>query len=189
MTERPRILVFETTQESPGELFAQCQSDYEIVRVNSITEGLDLLQTEPFHGVIAHPLDLAVWERANSLIHSNYILQLLADGIALVDHDLRIRWANASFEKICGGEVVGRGFYEAIQSPEILGPDYCPFHTGLVGRTVVTLLHRRQSQYLQLIVIPVPDQHGQIRHLLSQVRDITADVQRQQKLDALNQAG
>src|SRR5262249_34440810 len=158
------------------------------VRVQNLVDGLAMLKNEEFAGVYADPQDPDIWERASSLFHSHYILQVLGDGVALVSPDLRITWANATFSKWCGGEVEGRTFYEALGSPEILGPDYCPFHTALTGKAVTTQLHRSDNHYLELHVTPVPDPGGKVRQLISLVRDVTADVQRQHKLDALHQA-
>ena len=50
--------------------------------------------------------------------------------------------------------VRGRGFYDALGTPEILGPDYSPFHTALAGRIATTRLHCRDDRYLELHVTP-----------------------------------
>src|SRR5439155_12225961 len=150
---------------------------------------LTLLRAEHSDGVYASPLDPAVWERAGYLLQSDYILDVLSDGVALVNADLRITWANTTFEKWCGGPARGRSFYEALGSPEILGPDYCPFHTALSGKPVHTRLHCRDNRYVELQVTPVCDTAGKVSQLLSVARDVTALVQQQQKLDALHQAG
>lgn len=165
------------------------KQDCEIIQVSNVADGLALLRTEHFDAVYACPRNEHFWERANALFHSYYILQVLEDGIAIVDHDLKVIWSNGAFEKWCGGSTVGRSFYEALGSPEILGPDYCPFHTALAGRSVITRLHGKNNCYLELHVTPVKDCSGKVRQLISLLRDVTADVQRQQKLDALHQAG
>jgi CheY-like chemotaxis protein/putative methionine-R-sulfoxide reductase with GAF domain len=109
--------------------------------------------------------------------------------VALVDPQLRVSWANATFEKWCGGAAAGRPFYEALGSPETLGPDYSPFYTALGGQTVSTCLHCRDNRYLELHVSPIKEANGQVRQLLGLCRDITAEAQQRQKLDALHQAG
>jgi CheY-like chemotaxis protein len=160
-----------------------------VVRAASVGEGLALLRTEQFDGVYANPQDPAIWERAGSLLQADYILNVLGDGVALVNPDLRITWANTAFEKWCGGAVKGQTFYEALGSPNILGPDYCPFHTALAGKPVTTRLHCRDNQYLELSITPVCDTAGKVSQLISLTRDVTALVQQQQKLDALHQTG
>jgi CheY-like chemotaxis protein/GAF domain-containing protein len=107
----------------------------------------------------------------------------------VVDQNLRIVWANAAFEKWCVGPAKGMGFYESLGSPEILGPEYCPFHSALAGKSIITRLHCRDNRHVELHVTPVPDPSGKVTQLISLVRDVTPEVQQQQKLDAIHQAG
>jgi CheY-like chemotaxis protein len=182
-------LVFDGPSLQPGSPVERCEPACEIVRVANVAEGLARLRTEQFDGVYANPQNPALWERAGSLLQADYILDVLGDGIALVHPDLRITWANTAFEKWCGGPVKGRTFYEALGSPNILGPDYCPFHTALAGKPVTTRLHCRDNLYVELSVTPVCDTTGKVSQLISLARDVTALVQQQQKLDALHKAG
>jgi CheY-like chemotaxis protein len=158
--------------------------------VDNVPQGLALLRSEHFDAVYASTQDPQVWERAGSLLQSDYILEVLAEAVAVVNPDLRVTWANRTFEKWCGEQDVrGQMFYEALGSPEILGPDYCPFHTALSGKPVTTRLHRRDNHYLDLHVTPVCDTAGKVSQLISLGRDVTAEVNQRQKLDALHQAG
>ncbi|MCI0465130.1 MAG: response regulator [Gemmataceae bacterium] len=189
MADRPRILVFDAPGPGAADPLERWQPDCDIVRAENVAQGLALLRTEHFDGVYANPDDPAIWERAGSLLQADYILDVLSDGVALVNSDLRVTWANTTFEKWSGGPARGRSFYEALGSPEILGPDYCPFHTALAGKPVTTRLHRRDNRYLELQVTPICDTTGKVSQLLSVARDVTPLVQQQQKLDALHQAG
>ncbi len=189
MAERPRILVFEGASPPAINPLAGCQPDCDLVRVDDLSRGLQLLRNDRFDGVYASTHDPALWQRAANLIEAEHVLEALTDGVALVNADLRIIWANATFEKWCGAPAGGRSFYEALGSPEILGPDYCPFHTALAGKAVTTRLHCRDNRYVELHVTPVCNLEGKITQLISLGRDVTAEVQHQQKLDALHQAG
>ncbi len=187
--DRPRVLVLETPNEPPGSLPRHCPPDCDIVRVDSLARSLELLQKEHFDGFYAATGDAEVWQRAASLIQGERILRTLPDEVAVVDPDLRILWANAAFDAFFGGPVAGRGFYDALGSPEILGPDYSPFHTALAGKKTTTRLHCRDNRYRELHVTPIPEPDRRIRQLITLTRDITAEVQQQQKLQALHQAG
>jgi CheY-like chemotaxis protein len=145
--------------------------------------------SEHFDGAFANPQDSAVQQQANCLLQADAILDVLEDGVAVVNPDLRVSWANSTFERWCGGELEHRPFYEALGSPEILGPDYSPFHTALAGKPVTTRLHCQNNQYLELHITPVGDASGHVTQFITLARDITALVQQQQKLDALHQAG
>lgn len=189
MPERPRILVLEGSNHAAGDLLQSTQPEWELVRVENPSQGLALLGTERFDGIYADTHDPAVMARGEHLLQAERILEALADGVAVVNPDLRITWANSTFEKWYGGPMLGRGFYEVLGSPEILGPDYCPFHSALAGKGIVTRLHCRDNRYLELHVTPVYSSDGKITQLISLARDVTAEVQQQQKLDALHQAG
>ncbi len=189
MSERSRILVLEGSDPAFGDLLQRCRPDCDLVRAASVAEGLALLHQDEFVGVYAATADPALREQARNLLQAGAILQALADGVAVVTPDLRITWANAAFQAWCDGPALGRGFYDALGSPEILGPDYCPFHTALAGTTVTTRLHCRDNRSIELQVTPVSDHAGKITHLISLSRNVTAQVQQQQKLDALHHAG
>jgi len=187
--ERPRILVLEGSNHAVGDLLQGSQPGWELVRVADPGQGLALLRSEHFDGIYADTHDPLVWAQAENLLQAERILEALADGVAVVNADLRITWANRTFEKWCDGPLLGRSFYEALGSPEILGPDYCPFHSALSGKTISTRLHCHDNRYLDLHVTPVYNAENKVSQLISLARDVTSEVQQQQKLDALHQAG
>jgi CheY-like chemotaxis protein len=190
VSERPRILVLEGPDHQAGDFVQRCQPECELVRVDNAARGLALLQTEHFDGIYADTTDAAALARGEHLLQAGRILESISDGVAVVSPDLRVTWANATFERWAGSPVVGRSFYDVLGSPEILGPDYCPFHTALTGKTITTRLHARDNRYLELHITPVPAAEGnRVTHMIGLCRDITAQTQQQQKLDALHQAG
>jgi len=160
-----------------------------VVRVDNLARGLELLRGERFEGFYADTKDSGVWEWTGNLIQGERIFKALPDGVAVVNADLRILWANAAFEAWCGGPVSGKGYFDALESPEILGPDYSPFHTALAGRNTVTRLHCRDNRYLELHITPVHEMDGKVNQLISLGQDVTAEVNQQQKLTAIHQAG
>jgi CheY-like chemotaxis protein/PAS domain-containing protein len=189
VAERPRILVFEGAEPIPNHYLDGSGEPWEIVRVRSIEEGVARLQSERFDGIYATTKDPRVWQRTWSLLQTDAILEVLDQGIAALHPDLRILWANSTFEQWCGGAVKGRIFYEALGSPAILGPDYAPLHTALQGKAATTRLHRRDNQYVELHVVPVKNRQHKVTELIAICRDVSAEAGKQQKLDALHQAG
>jgi CheY-like chemotaxis protein len=182
----------------PGETASVRPPDGQVecdwIRVNSLARAVDLLRSEHFDAVYADTSDPEQTQWAANLLQAERILGTLPDGLAVVDAELHILWANAAFEGWCGGSCTGRGFYDALGSPETLGPDYNPFHTALAGKRAVTRLHNRDHRYLELHVTPIQEtnhQSGQARvsQLIALGRDVTPEVNQQQKLDALHQAG
>ena len=81
-------------------------------------------------------------------------------------------------------------FYTVLGSPEILGPDFCPFHTALAtGQGTSSTLRSQENRYFHVHAAPVREVDGPPRHLIVTVRDVTHEVQQQQKLAAIHQAG
>ena len=188
LADRSRILVVDSPGGQADSAWEGCFPECDLVRVAGLANILPLLQSGSFAGIFFNTRSTEIGQRAASLLQADSILAVLKEGVAVVTPDLRILWANETFQKWCGEPVKGRGFYEALGSPDILGPDYCPFHTALAGQTVLTRLHR-DNLYFELNVTPILDPAGKVSQLISLCRDITAEVQQQQKLDALHQAG
>jgi CheY-like chemotaxis protein/GAF domain-containing protein/PAS domain-containing protein len=189
VSARRRILVLEGPAHAAAPVLRDCAEDVELVHVDNLVRGLELLRAEHFAGVYADTTDPTIWEWAGNLVQGERIFKALPDGVAVVNAELRIVWANAAFERWCRGPVAGKGFYDALDSPEILGPDYSPFHTALAGKSTITRLHCRDNRYLELHITPVVEADGKVSQLISLGRDVTAEVNQQQKLNAIHQAG
>ena len=75
-------------------------------------------------------------------------------------------------------------------SPEILGPDFCPFHTALAtGQATSSTLRSGENHYYHVHAAPVREVGAPPRHLIVTVRDVTNEVHQQQKMAAIHQAG
>ncbi len=154
----------------------------------SLREGLALLHSQTFDGVFAGAREPNLWQRASSLLQTEYILEVLGEGVAVVNPDQCILWANATFEKWCGGPCQGLPFFVALGNPKNLGPESSPFDAA-AGKVVTTRLQHSDHQFLDLSVSPVHDQAGHLLQWIALCHDVTPEAQKQQKLDALHQAG
>lgn len=187
MTKRPRVLVLDGL-DLPSEEPA-CLAGCDVVHADDAAHGLALLQGGTFSGVYADTSDPARQSRAAHWLQAESILTALPDAVAVVSPDLRLTWANAAFDHWCGGPSTGREFYEALGAPAVLGPDAAPFHTALAGKPAATRIQGRDNRYLELHITPIADAAGKVTQLVTVGRDVTGEVQQQQKLDALHQAG
>jgi CheY-like chemotaxis protein/GAF domain-containing protein len=182
----------------------------EVVRAGAWAAGLEALRKGAFDALVADLGDPAFADTLRALHQADHILAHVADGVALVDFDLRIRWANPTFQRWCGGNPVARGFYDALGSPDVAGPDFCPFQSALTSRTVTPdggpacvscRLHCRDNRHIDLHITPLFDGDAgeRVPHaqqttdsaplFIALGHDATAVVQKQQKLDALHRAG
>jgi len=170
------------------------------VPVETIADALEVLGKERFDAVLSSPSNPTLLESARRLLTAQQILATVPEGVALVDFDLKIRWANPAFQSWCGGDTTGRGFYEALGSPDVLGPEYCPFHTALAVRDsqhdcsaaappVTTCLVCRGNRFIDLHVTTLERPPSSGPMLLVLARDVTHTVVQRQKLDALHEAG
>ena len=127
--------------------------------------------------------------RSSLVGHEREILRDLPDGVALLDAENTICWANPKLASWCGRDALeGVNFYAAIGGPEILGPDFCPFHTALsTGRTSSSILRVGENRYFHAHATPVQIEGRSL--VLVTVRDATHDILEQQKRAAIHQAG
>lgn len=193
VSDGPRVLHLAPVTHPgwPGELAAG-----DVCRAGSWNTALDAIAREHFDALIADLNDPAIVDTLRALQQAGHILAHVADGIAVVDFDLRVRWANPAFARWCGDSPIGRGFYEALGSPGVDGEEFCPFHSSLTrvaGAGCVTArLQTRDNRHLDVLVSPLEETDSgiDVRPLfVALCHDSTALVQKQQKLDALHRAG
>ena len=196
MTGKPRILVIGGRQASDPLLGTAPQS-CDVVVIADPIRALDLLARDEFDGVYVGFDHLGEAVQIGKLLQNEQILHGMPDGVVLLDENNTILWCNARFEECLGGKLaVGANFYSAMGSPEILGPDFCPFHTAHAsGTSSSTTLRTRENRYCRLHAAPVqtPGQSGgsrqDHRHLIVTVHDVTSEVQQQKKMAAIHHAG
>jgi CheY-like chemotaxis protein len=191
-------LVIGTTGVASADWVQRFGRDADLVTADSLSSALELLQHDcHFDAILANPADTSLLETLRTLLQANQILAAIPDGVTVVDFDLKIRWANPTFLAWCSGSAVGRGFYEALGSPQVSGPDFCPFHTALTAaiepdappQAATIRLQCRDNHFYDLHVTPVFQSDNRDRLLIVVGRDVTALVHQQQKLDALHKAG
>jgi CheY-like chemotaxis protein len=189
VSEPPRVLLLGAAPPVPASPDA--------VRAATWNEGLDELARQPFDLLVADLRDPALVDTLRTLHQAGHILAHAPDGIALVDFDLRIHWANPRFRQFCAGDPVGRGFYEALGSPGASEPEFCPFHSALARRhgedgtaePVSARLECGGGRYLDLHVTALPGRDPSGPLFVALTHDTTALVRQQKKLDALYRAG
>src|SRR6516162_738419 len=105
-----------------------------------MTRALVLLREQHFAGVYVDTAQLSAVRWAGVLIQADEILDAIADGVAVVDPDLTIIWANPEFQSFAepGVQATGSKFYRALGNPEVIGPDPCPFTTSFSSRAPAT---------------------------------------------------
>lgn len=177
-----------------AETVAEFRERYEVVVPDDLRNGLRLLQDGGVDGLFL------AGEAATpgSLLDAGGILEDLPDGIVLLDAELSVLWANRRLKQMAGREeesLVGESFFDAFGTPEILGPDFCPFHTALAtGEPSKSTLRIGEKLFYEVHARPIAadDRMGepdQADYLAVITRDISEEVLQRQKLNAIYQAG
>jgi CheY-like chemotaxis protein len=191
LVDKPRLLVVGDDADTTSDLLADLGQRYELVRAASPMRALAKLRGNSFFGVFVSAPHVAGAAQLARLLQNDQLLERLPDGVALLDADNTVLWANDQFRRWCGQEaVVGLNFYAALGSPEILGPDFCPFHSAHLADTPSrSTLRTEEGRYYQVHAAAVLGSEPLSGQLLVSVRDVTADMQQQQKLAAIHRAG
>jgi two-component system, sensor histidine kinase SagS len=191
LSAKPKILFVSDGQAPPEPLIEFLRERYEVVEVQSSIRALSRLARDAFAGVYVASQYLTDAVQIGKLLQHERILQGMPDGIVLLDSDNTIIWGNGRLKEWTGHDkVVGANFYAVLGSPEILGPDFCPFHTALAtGRPSSSTLRSGENHYFQVHAAPVFEAGQPPQHLIVTVRDVTSEMLQQQKLAAIHQAG
>ncbi|HUY87755.1 MAG TPA: response regulator [Pirellulales bacterium] len=193
MSAKPKLLMVRGSREKRLPDLAPLSGVFEIVEVRSPIRALVRLGREgdEFAGVYVDAEHLREALKVGKLLQNERILQGMPDGVVLLDSDNSILWGNGRLREWARREnVVGANFYAALGSPEILGPDFCPFHTALAtGVGSSSTLRSSDNRYYRVHAAPLFEDEGPPKNLVVTIRDVTAEVLQQQKLAAIHQAG
>lgn len=184
MSDKPKVLCVRDDGQNLGP-----GSDFQLTEVHDLVQALTLLGRQPFDGVFVDSSHLREVVDLGRLLQNDRILDGMPDGVVLLDIENVVLWANKQFRQWTRDEVVNENFYTVLGGPEILGPDFCPFHTALAtGHPSSSNLRIDENRYLQVHAAPVRETGGMSR-LIVTVRDITLEMLQQQKLEAIHKAG
>ncbi len=191
MAAKPKLLFVGDSQPEQRQVLEQLRESFEVVQVPSPLRALSRLTREPFAGLYVASEHLGGAFQIGRLLQSERILEGMPDGIVVLDSENTIVWGNGRLREWTKKEsVVGANFYTALGSPEILGPDFCPFHTALAtGRPSNSTLRSADNRYFHVHAAPVFEGGTTAHHLIVTVRDVTTEMLQQQKLAAIHQAG
>lgn len=191
LTAKPKILLLGDAQPSADPVLSQLDDKVEVVAVQNPIRAFARLAREQFDAVYVASPHLGQALELGKLLQNERILEQMPDGVVLLDSDNAIIWGNGRLREWTGRDnVVGLNFYSVLGSPEILGPDFCPFHTALAtGTRSSSTLRAGDNRYFRVHALPIRDAEGPPRNLVVTIRDVTSEVQQQQKLAAIHQAG
>jgi PAS domain S-box-containing protein len=191
LSAKPKLLFVGDSQPGQQQLLDELRNTFEVVQVASPLRALSRLAREKFAGLYVAAEHLGDAFQIGKLLQNERILEGMPDGIVVLDAENTIIWGNGRLREWTGREaVIGSNFYAVLGSPEILGPDFCPFHTALAtGRASTSTLRSGDNRYFQVHAAPVFEGDQSPQHLIVTVHDVTKEVLEQQKMAAIHKAG
>lgn len=196
MLNRPRLLVLGSGDDADRSLLELIQS-LECVVCTATEEGWP---SDSFDEGTEYSGAVVLGEPARrlpALLAFENVLKHLPEGVAVLDASLLVRWCNNRFYELTGRvepdsvSPIGLSFHDAFGSPQIVGPDFSPFHTALgAGSPARTTYRVGDKTYFDVLAAPVYADRAEYPSLLVvTVRDISAEQLQVEKLKAIHQAG
>jgi len=191
VANRHRILFVCSPNDSIESLPEALQTSADVDIVHNPLRALARIAREKYDGIYVAADHLQNAVQLGRLIENDRILEGMPDAVALLDGELTILWANHVFMEWCNrGNVVGEQFFTALSTPEVVGGEEHPLITALkTGHATGTILRSQHNRFFQLHAAPIIDPNQVSRHLVATLRDVTAEIQQQQKLAAIQDAG
>jgi len=191
LSTKPKILYVCGTRDCVDPELTRLGDDFEIVLVRNPVRAFLKLCREQFAGVYVSAEHVENLQGVARLLQNERILQSMPDGVALIDVNSTIQWANAKLIEWSGrDDLVGEHFYSILGNPEILGPDYGPFSTALATCSPSTsTLRCPNNRFYRIHAAPVIEKEGPPQNLIVTIHDITSEELQQQKLAAIHKAG
>jgi len=184
-----KVLCIKDSSNDSQELPLKVSDSIEVTYVDSCSKALELLRENEFDGLY-YCRDSQSQVSLGDLIHSQAILDLMPDGIALLDSQNKIVQTNKRLTSWFNNlKLVGLNFYEAIGQPTIIGPEPSPLSKSRSNRVPCRATISVNERYYQLSVVPILNDDVQANQLLVTLSDSTAANLERQKFEALHQAG
>ena len=196
LSGKPKILLVCDSRERVKEVLGPTVDSVDWVTEENPLRAVTHLAHDQFAGVYITSEYFQEALQIGKFLQNEQILEEMPDAVVLLDGENSILWANSRFIQWSGCECLpGTNFYGALGSLEILGPDFCPFHTALAtGQATSSTLRSTDGRFFQVHASPVcevdPERQAiPPRHLIVTIRDVTNETLQQQKLAAIHQAG
>jgi CheY-like chemotaxis protein len=196
-----KILCYSREKKLARAFAEQLPDHFDVICPETLEDSLEALQDGGLSGLFLCGTET---NSAGLLLEAGGILEQMQDGFALVGHHREILWCNSRLQQMSDktDTLTGANFYKSFDSPEILGPDFCPLNTAFgMGETARSIIRVSDKTFYEVEATPVfdPDtprsgdvpnsKRGIAQFLIVVVRDTSTEVLQKQKLNAIYQAG
>lgn len=173
------------------EAMGQLRERYDFVLVDDSNRALGQLAEQQFQGVYIATQPETGGFPIGRLLQNERILDELPDGVALLNEQQQIIWANQCLRKWFEPKNLDHAdFYQVFESQTAVQESNCPIQMAVRRHgPVSTTLHCKDNRFFQIHCVPHLNGDEAPRHVVATVRDITNEMLQQQKLTALHEAG
>ena len=191
MSDTPKILCVRNLGDRKSVAPLPLASQTDVVDEPDLVRALCRLSQEDFAALCIARDRFDDVQRLGRLLQNEHILDGMPDGVVVLDADNSIVRTNQQFRRWAGrDELTGESFYAALGNPEILGPDFCPFHTALAtGKPSGSTLRTAGNRYYHVHAAPGRAEDAAAQQLIVTLRDVTMEMLQQQKMAAIHKAG
>ena len=187
---RPQFLVYGRSDACLDDVVAGLSRHCDVRAVHTLGEAITALQSGGIHGFCVLNDGVASSEL---LLEAGGILRELPQGIAVLDPQGNILWANGRFRELTRAEqdVVGKGLFDTLSGYEFLPGEYSPVQAALQSNQLAeATVKSSDSTFLTIEVKPVSESAcAGPTLLLAVVHDVTASWSARQKIEAFYAAG
>ena len=161
MSAKPKVLFVGTPSAEDAQLVDRLRECCEVVEADNPIQALSALPAD-LSGIYLAAAHLQEGLKLGRMLKNERILEGMPDGVALLDSENTIIWANDCLKAWLKWEdLAGCNFYRVFGNPEILGPDFCPFTTALASREASTsTLRCTDNRYYYVHCVPFQNGDG-----------------------------
>ncbi|GHT31992.1 two-component system response regulator [Planctomycetales bacterium] len=179
-----------------GEIFdKENNREYEICR--NIGESLLKIRQDDYDYLLVEKKYFGFLHINTDISQEKSVLENLPAGLARVDTNYTIIWHNRQFSDWCSNKsgkkhnnLIGLQFYQPLGNPELKGPDFCPFKTvKATKKPTYTAFMMGTNQYMNMNVVPICSEDGEITSYLVEIHDATEQKTAQKPFFQIRQAG
>ena len=153
------------------------------------SEARRLMKQQCFDGVFSDTDNDA--PKKQFFTDSFWVIQKLHQGVAILDQDKKILWANEQINEWADCEsVIGLPFYSWLEGGQWEVGDSCPCQAAIAKKSRISALYKLSSEvYFRIEAKPVRRGNEESGELLVIIHDVTEEQFYRQKLDAIHEAG
>ncbi|MFO0942502.1 MAG: hypothetical protein U0930_17330 [Pirellulales bacterium] len=127
----PKLLYVDLDSANSADCLPISDAGIAVEHVQNLVAALGRLGRKQYSGVLLDGQSSESTDKIVRLLQSERILDGMPEGVALVNADMQVSWANSCLrEWSVVDNPLGNNFYSLLGDAHILGPDFCPFHTA-----------------------------------------------------------